>query len=65
MSQEALLKALAKVGNERHAARRADREASHRLARLAKQAHRAGVPKLRIAKTARISRTSLEAMLER
>jgi hypothetical protein len=65
MDHEAILEALAEIGDERHTARRADRDASRRLADMARRAQAAGIPKLRIAKTARISRTSLEAMLER
>lgn len=65
MSQEAILEALAKAGDKRHAARRDEREATREVADLAKQARAAGIAKLRIAKTARLSRTSLEAMLER
>lgn len=65
MDQEEILEALAKAGDKRHAARRDEREASHEVATLAKQARAAGIAKLRIARTARLSRTSLEAMLER
>lgn len=65
MDNEAILKALAEIGEERHAARRADRDASRRLAEMARRAQAADIPKLRIARTARISRTSLEAMLRR
>ncbi len=63
MKPDEILEALARVGERRHAARRAHLEASREIVDLAKRARRAGVPKLRIARAARVSRTALDEWL--
>jgi hypothetical protein len=65
MGTDSIRAELKRVGAQRQRARTDAADSTARIADLAMRAHTAGIPKAEIARLARISRPTLDAMLTR